>query len=48
MHILFSTIYLLQEQQLNPRNYFMQELIVNIFVWTTNNVMNIHAKNAEH
>jgi hypothetical protein len=31
-HISFSTIYLLQEQQLNPRNYFKQELIVNIFV----------------
>jgi hypothetical protein len=30
MHISFSTIYLLQEHQLNPRNYSKQELIKNI------------------
>jgi hypothetical protein len=30
MHISFSTIYLLQEQQLNRRNYSKQELIMNI------------------
>jgi hypothetical protein len=25
MHIIFTTIYLLQEQKLNPRNYFERE-----------------------
>jgi hypothetical protein len=32
MHILFSTIYLLQEQQLNHRNYSKQKLSMEIFV----------------
>jgi hypothetical protein len=32
MHISFSTIYLLQEQKLNPRNYSKQELNMEIFV----------------
>jgi hypothetical protein len=27
-HILFTTISLLQEQRLNPRNYFKQEIIM--------------------
>jgi hypothetical protein len=31
-HILFTMIYLLQEQNLNPRNYSYQELILNFFV----------------
>jgi hypothetical protein len=31
MHILFTTIYLLQEQELNPRNYSKLELIMSIF-----------------
>jgi hypothetical protein len=31
-HILFSIIYLLQEQKLNYRNYIEQEKIMNIFV----------------
>jgi hypothetical protein len=31
MHILFTTIYLLQEQQLNHRNYSKQELSMQIF-----------------
>jgi hypothetical protein len=44
MHILFSTIYLLQEQRLNPRNYSNMELIMEICVWTTDNDMNMHAK----
>jgi hypothetical protein len=44
MHILFSTIYLLQEQRLNPKNYSNQELIMEICVWTTDNDMNMHAK----
>jgi hypothetical protein len=44
MHILFSTIYSLQEQELSPRNYPKQEIIMGIFVWTTKNDMNMHAK----
>jgi hypothetical protein len=32
MHILFTTIYLLQEQKLNHRNYYMQELSMEIFL----------------
>jgi hypothetical protein len=44
MHILFSTIYTLQEKQLNPRNYPRHEFIVNIFVWTTDNYMDMHPK----
>jgi hypothetical protein len=31
-HILFSTIYLLQEQKLNTSNYPRKELIMGIFV----------------
>jgi hypothetical protein len=30
-HILFTTIYLLQEHNLNPRNYSEQEIILIIF-----------------
>jgi hypothetical protein len=43
MHILFTTIYLLQEQQLNHRNYSKQELSMDFFVWATNTYMNIYA-----
>jgi hypothetical protein len=32
MHILFTIIYLLQAQELNPRIYSNQELIMSIFV----------------
>jgi hypothetical protein len=35
MHILFTTIYLLQEQELNPGIYSKQELIMTIFVQAT-------------
>jgi hypothetical protein len=42
MHILFSTIYLLQEQQLNHRNYSKQKLSMEIFVWATNTYMNMY------
>jgi hypothetical protein len=31
-HILFATVYLLQDQNLNPRNYFEQEINMNLFV----------------
>jgi hypothetical protein len=32
MPIVFTTIYLLQEQKLNPRNYSEQEIIMSTFV----------------
>jgi hypothetical protein len=44
MHILFTTIYLLQEQELNPRNYSKLELIMSIFSQATDHEINIHAK----
>jgi hypothetical protein len=31
-HILFTRIYLLQEQKLNPRNYSEHKIIMSIFV----------------
>jgi hypothetical protein len=31
-HILFSTIYLLQEQKLNPRNYSKPKMVMSNFV----------------
>jgi hypothetical protein len=43
MQILFSTIYLLQEQELNPRNYSKLELIMRIFVQATDHDINMHA-----
>jgi hypothetical protein len=44
MHILFSTIYLLQGQELNPRIYSKKELIMEHFMQATNNGMHMHAK----
>jgi hypothetical protein len=44
MHTLFSTIYLLQEQELNPRIYSKQELIMSIFVQATDHEINMLAK----
>jgi hypothetical protein len=43
-YIPFSTIYLILEQNLNTRNYPSQELIMEIFVLTTDHDMNTHAK----
>jgi hypothetical protein len=43
-HILFTTICLLQEQRLNPRNYFKQEIIMKRFVWATGDDMDMYAK----
>jgi hypothetical protein len=40
-HILFTTIYLLQEQELNSRIYSKQELIMSIFVQATDSILNI-------
>jgi hypothetical protein len=44
MHILFTTISLLQKQGLNPRNYSKQELNMELFVRATGNDMNSHAQ----
>jgi hypothetical protein len=44
MHILFTTISLLQKWRLNPRNYFKQEIIMKLFVRATGDDMNMHAK----
>jgi hypothetical protein len=44
MHILFTTIYLLQEQELNPKIYSKQELIMSTFVQATDHEINMHAK----
>jgi hypothetical protein len=43
-HILFSTIYLLQNQKLNASNYSKQEIIMGIFLWSTDHEMNMHTK----
>ncbi len=43
-HMVFTMIYLLQEQKLKPRNYFNQELITELFVRDTEYDMNMHAK----
>jgi hypothetical protein len=44
MQISFSAIYLLQEWELNPRNYSKMEFIMEFFVWATNHDMNMYAK----
>jgi hypothetical protein len=44
MYILFTTIYLLQEQKLNSRNYSNQEIMVSIFVQATVHNIYMHAK----
>jgi hypothetical protein len=44
MYILFTTNSLLQKQKLNTRNYYKQEIIMNLFVRVTGDDMNIHAK----
>jgi hypothetical protein len=43
-HILFYTIYLLQDQKLNPRNHSEQELNMHNFVHATENDVNMYAK----
>jgi hypothetical protein len=42
--LLFSTIFLILEQNLNTRNYPRQELIMEIFVLAIDHGMNMHAK----
>jgi hypothetical protein len=44
MDSLFTTIYLLQEHELNPRIYSKQELIMNIFLQATDYDINMHVK----
>jgi hypothetical protein len=43
MHILFTTIYLLQELELNPIIHSKQSLILSIFVQATDHEINMHA-----
>jgi hypothetical protein len=43
-HILFTTISLLQNQRLNPRNYSKHEIIMKLFLWANGDDMNMHAK----
>jgi hypothetical protein len=43
MHNLFSTIYLWQEQKLNPTIYPKQETIMSNFVQATNNYVHMYA-----
>jgi hypothetical protein len=44
MHILFTTIYLLQEQKLNHRNYSEQEINVSNFIQAKEYHMIMYAK----
>jgi hypothetical protein len=44
MHILFTIIYLLQEQELNLRIYSKRELIMSIFVQAIDHEIHMHAK----
>jgi hypothetical protein len=37
-------VYSLQEQKLNTSNYPRKELIMGIFLWSTDHDMNIHEK----
>jgi hypothetical protein len=43
-HILFTMIYLWQEQKLNPKIYYKNEIIMIIFVQATEHVMHMYAK----
>jgi hypothetical protein len=43
-YIPFPTICLIPEQNLNTRNYPIQELIMEVFVLATDNDMNMYAK----
>jgi hypothetical protein len=44
MQILFSTIYLLQEEILNHRNYFEQEINMTNFAHAIENDVHMYAK----
>jgi hypothetical protein len=44
MPILFTTIYLMQEQKLNPRNYSKNDIIMTNFVQATENDVDRYAR----
>jgi hypothetical protein len=44
MHNLFSTVYLLQEQNLNHNKYIEQEIITRNLIQATEYERNMHAK----
>jgi hypothetical protein len=44
MHILFTTIYLLQEHKLNHRNYSQQEINMINFIQSTENDVHMYAQ----
>jgi hypothetical protein len=43
-HIVFTTIYLMQEQKLNPRHYFEQKINMRNFVYATDHDVHMYAK----
>jgi effector-binding domain-containing protein len=43
-HILFTTIYLMQEQKLNPNKYSEKDINMRNFVETTEHDVHMHAK----
>jgi hypothetical protein len=43
MHMLFTTIYLIQEQKLNPNNYSDLEINMSKFVQSTENDLHMYA-----
>jgi hypothetical protein len=43
-HVLFSTIYLLQEQKLNPKKYYEQEINMINYVQGTEHDVHMYAK----
>jgi hypothetical protein len=47
MHILFTTIYLLQTQKLNHRNYSEQEISMGNFVQATDHDVHMYKKFGE-
>jgi hypothetical protein len=44
MYILFTIIYLLQEQKLNPRNYSEQVTIIIFFTQANDHYVHMHTK----
>jgi hypothetical protein len=44
MYILFTTLYLMQEQKLNPRNYCEQQITMGNFLQATEHDVKMHAK----
>jgi hypothetical protein len=44
MYTLFTTFYLLQDQKLNPRHYYEQELNTRNFAYATDHDVHMYAK----